>query len=248
MALSCRSRFDRRSFPPSSAGAGTGEPEMEPPAGMSPAEAMAFLASGGFPVTPSEAVESEEGAVAAAKRIGFPVAVKMNSRDVTHKSDVGGVILDVCGEDGVREAYRSVRDAAGRAGAGGAGALVAAMAAPGVEAIVGVTKDPQFGHAVMFGLGGILVEVMKDVSFGIVPLSRRDAEEMVAEIRGGPVLGGVRGNPPVDREALLDHLLQVSDFVSRHPEIEEMDLNPVILHGKGLTVADCRIVLAGEGT
>ena len=214
---------------------------------MTPAESMAFLAGNGFPVTPARPAGSEEEAVDAARRIGFPVALKMNSPDVTHKSDVGGVILHVAGEEGVREAYRRIRDAAGKIGARDCGALVAAMAAPGQEIIIGVTKDLQFGHAVMFGLGGIMVEVMKDVSFRIVPLREKDAAEMIAEIRGARVLEGLRGRKPADVAAVCGLLLRVSDLVTRHPEIEEMDLNPVIVHEKGLTVADSRVVVAGGG-
>jgi acetyl-CoA synthetase (ADP-forming) len=119
------------------------------------------------------------------------------------------------------------------------------MAPPGQEIIIGVTKDLQFGHAVMFGLGGIMVEVMKDVSFRIVPLTGKDAGEMVAEIRGTRVLEGIRGKKPSDVQAVRDLLLRISDLVARHPEIEEMDLNPVIVHEKGLTVADSRVVVSG---
>jgi acyl-CoA synthetase (NDP forming) len=116
------------------------------------------------------------------------------------------------------------------------------MAAPGTEVIVGVTRDLQFGHAVMFGLGGVFVEAMRDVSFRVVPLSSRDAAEMIAEIRGRRVLSGLRGNPPADLPALRALLLRVSAYLSEHPEVEEMDLNPVIVHERGLTVADARVV------
>jgi acyl-CoA synthetase (NDP forming) len=244
-ALSCYARFDRKTFAPE-------RPEATPPGkpeghvrAMTPAESMAFLAGDGFPVTEALAVTSEQEAIEAARAIGFPVVLKMNSSDVTHKSDVGGVFLNIAGEEGVREAYRSIREAAGRIGAADGGALVAAMAPPGQEVIIGVTRDLQFGHAVMFGLGGIMVEVMKDVSFRIVPLTGKDAAEMVAEIRGARVLQGVRGRKPSDVQAVCDLLLRVSDLVERHPGIEEMDLNPVIVHETGLTVADSRVVVSG---
>ena len=172
--------------------------------------------------------------------------MKMNSPDVTHKTDVGGVILGVPDEEGVRKAYRLIAEAAGRIGARNGGVLIAAMAVPGQEVIIGVTKDLQFGHAVMFGLGGIMVEVMKDVSFRIVPLSGKDAAEMTSEIRGAQALQGVRGRKPADVAAVRDLLVRVSDLVSRHPGIEEMDLNPVIVHEKGLIVADARVVFAEE--
>ncbi|HJX74353.1 MAG TPA: acetate--CoA ligase family protein [Candidatus Deferrimicrobiaceae bacterium] len=244
-ALSCYARFDRKTFAPERSGAAPPGKTQGPVRAMTPAESMAFLAGNGFPVTDARAVTSEQEAIDAARLIGFPVVLKMNSPDVTHKSDVGGVILNIAGEEGVREAYRSIREAAGRIGATDGGALVAAMAPPGQEIIIGVTRDLQFGHAVMFGLGGIMVEVMKDVSFRIVPLTGKDAAEMVAEIRGARVLEGIRGKKPSDVQAVCDLLLRVSDLVARHPGIEEMDLNPVIVHEKGLTVADSRVVVSG---
>jgi acyl-CoA synthetase (NDP forming) len=245
-ALSCYARFDRNTFPTDRAVAVSTEKPPESLRAMTPAESMAFLAGNGFPVTPAHPAGSEQEAVAAARRIGFPVTVKMNSPDVTHKTDVGGVILDVPDEEGVRKSYRHITEAAGRIGARNGGVLVAAMAAPGQEVIIGVTKDLQFGHAVMFGLGGIMVEVMKDVSFRIVPLSGKDAAEMTSEIRGARALEGVRGRKSADVAAVRDLLVRVSDLVSRHPGIEEMDLNPVIVHEKGLIVADARVVLAEE--
>ena len=247
-ALSCYARFDRKTFAPERSGAAPPGKTQGPVRAMTPAESMAFLAGNGFPVTDARAVTSEQEAIDAARLIGFPVVLKMNSPDVTHKSDVGGVILNIAGEEGVREAYRSIREAAGRIGATDGGALVAAMAPPGQEIIIGVTRDLQFGHAVMFGLGGIMVEVMKDVSFRIVPLTGKDAAEMVAEIRGARVLEGIRGKKPSDVQAVCDLLLRVSDLVARHPGIEEMDLNPVIVHEKGLTVADSRVVVSGTQT
>jgi len=116
------------------------------------------------------------------------------------------------------------------------------MAPAGHEVIVGVTKDPQFGHAVMFGLGGIFVEVMKDVSFRVAPLSKNDASEMIREIRGYRALTGLRGKPAADLDALGALLLQLSAFLASHPEIEELDLNPVIVHARGLSIADARVV------
>jgi acetyltransferase len=245
-ALSCYARFQRKVFTPEQAGAVSTGKTKEGARTLTPADSMGFLAGNGFPVTSVRPVRSEEEAVESARRIGFPVALKMNSPDVTHKSDVGGVILNIADEEGVRKAYRRISEAARKIGARNGGALVSAMAPPGQEIIIGVTKDLQFGHAVMFGLGGIMVEVMKDVSFRIVPLTEKDAEEMISEIRGARVLEGIRGREPADVAAVRDLLLRVSELVTSHPEIDEMDLNPVIVHGKGLTVADSRVVLAGE--
>jgi len=243
-ALGCHARFRRDRFPL------TVEEEVRPAApgeakAMTPADSMDLLSSAGFPVTPFRRAGSEEEAVAAARAIGFPVAVKMNSPDVTHKSDAGGVILGVADEAGVRAAFRAVRDAESRAGARPGGALVCAMAAPGHEVIVGVTRDSQFGHAILFGLGGIFVEAMKDVSFRVAPLSEKDAAEMIDQIRGRRVLSGLRGRPAADLPALRALLLRVSAFLAAHPDVEEMDLNPVIVHARGLLVADARVVRGG---
>ncbi len=245
-ALSCYARFDRKVFVPEDGRAHPADSGPRKGRTLTPADSMSFLAAGGFPVTAFRVAGSEKEAVDAARRIGFPVALKMNSADVTHKTDVGGVILSVRDEEGVRDAYRRIGAAAAAAGARDGGVLVAAMASSGQEVIVGVTKDLQFGHAVMFGLGGIMVEVMKDVSFRIVPLSEHDASDMIAGIRGARVLEGLRGRKPADVAAVRDLLLRVSDFVFRHPEIEEMDLNPVIVHEMGLTIADSRVILAGD--
>jgi acyl-CoA synthetase (NDP forming) len=170
----------------------------------------------------------------------------MNSLDVSHKSDVGGVILNVKDEAGVRKAFRDLVGIVQRLGARQGGVLVSAMAAPGHEIIVGVTRDLQFGHAVMFGMGGTLVEVLRDVSFRIVPFSDKDAAEMIDETRGAKLLEGVRGGRPADVAALRKLLVEVSDLVTRHREIDEMDLNPVIVYEKGLTVVDARIVLSSQ--
>jgi acetyltransferase len=243
-ALSCHARFHRDRFPLSVEDpAGHAEPAAAK--AMSPADSMALLEGAGFPVTPFRRAGDEEEAVAAARAVGFPVAVKMNSPDVTHKSDAGGVILGVRDEAGVRAAFRAILDAERRAGVRPGGALVCAMAPPGQEVIVGVTRDLQFGHAVMFGLGGVFVEAMRDVSFRVAPMSERDVAEMIDEIRGRRVLSGLRGNPPADLPALRALLLRVSAFLSTHPDVEEMDLNPVIVHERGLSVADARVVRGG---
>jgi len=240
-ALSCHVRFDRDRFP--LAVDVVGHREASPARGMSPADSMEFLARAGFPLTRFRRASTGEEAVAAARGIGFPVAVKMNSPDVTHKSDAGGVFLGVADDAGVREAFGAVLRAGERLGARSGGALVCGMAPPGHEVIVGVTRDPQFGHAVMFGLGGIFVEVMKDVSFRVAPLSDGDAAEMIREIKGYRVLTGLRGKPAGDIGALKTLLKQLSAFLASHPEVEEMDLNPVIVHERGLSVADARVVL-----
>jgi acetyltransferase len=245
-ALSCHVRFARDRFPVAT--------EAPPPAAapalagksLSPADSIGFLKREGIPVVPSRQAVTEEEAVAAAGEIGYPVAVKLNSLDVTHKSDVGGVILNVKDEAGVRKAFRDLTGIVQRLGARQGGVMVSAMARSGREIIVGVTRDLQFGHAVMFGMGGTLVEVLRDVSFRIVPFSERDAAEMIEETRGAKSLQGVRGGRPADVAALAQLLVEVSNLVARHREIDEMDLNPVIVHEKGLTVVDARVVLASQ--
>jgi acyl-CoA synthetase (NDP forming) len=242
-AFSCHVRFARDRFPRASEAHPAAAP-VTAGKSLSPADSMAFLAREGVSVVPSRQASTEEEAVAAAREIGYPVAVKLNSPDVTHKSDVGGVLLNVKDEAGVRKAFGDLEGVVRRLGARWGGVLVSAMAARGLEIIVGVTRDFQFGHAVMFGIGGTLVEIFRDVAFRIVPFSEKDAAEMIGETRGAKLLEGVRGGRPADVAALRQLLVQVSGLVTRHPEIDEMDLNPVIVHEKGLTVVDSRIVLS----
>src|SRR5256712_8586373 len=201
---------------------------------------MELLARNGFPVVSFRRAGTVEEATAAARAIGFPVAVKTNSLDVTHKSDVGGVILNVTDEAGVREALRTVAEIARRIGARDGGVLVSAMAPPGLEVVVGVTRDLQFGHAVMFGLGGVLVEILGDVAFRIVPFTEKDAAEMIADIRGAPVLRGGRSGDPADVAGLRQLPVQISALVIQHPEIAGIDLHPVILHQEGLPILETR--------
>ncbi len=252
-ALACHTRFRRLEESAQNIGSPVSKPSQSQPLSspestsfLAPAESMKFLAGAGVPVTPFAAVENEEDAVAAARHIGFPLALKLNSPDITHKSDVGGVILNVLEERGVRTAFRKLRDIEETAGARAGGALVCAMAKPGREVIVGVTRDPQFGHAIMFGMGGILVEVLKDVSFRMAPLTDADAAEMIAEVRGATALRGARG-VPCDVLALRKLLVHVSELVRSRPEIEQLDLNPVFVYEKGVVVADVRVALSEKG-
>jgi acetyltransferase len=246
-ALSCHARFRREKFPRDSRTPEAAKAEAVGCRALTPAESMRLLSESGFPVIPSRHAKSEEEALAAARHVGYPVAVKMNSPDVTHKSDVGGVVLGAADESAVRKAWGDISRAVKRAGARDEGVVVSAMAPAGLEVIVGVIRDLQFGHAVMFGMGGILVEALADVSFRIVPLAERDAAEMIAEIRGNRLLHGYRGGKAADVGAIQRLLLQVSDFVARHPEIGELDLNPVIVHEKGLSIVDARVVPAPAG-
>ena len=209
-------------------------------------ESKQLLEEAGIPTTLARLAASREGAVSAASEIGYPVVLKIVSPDIAHKSDVGGVALNLGDAEAVGTAYDGII-AAVRAAQPTAridGVAVQTMARPGTEVIVGMTKDPQFGPVLMFGLGGIMVEVLKDVSFRIVPLTDRDADQMIGDIRGFPVLQGVRGQPAADLPALKRLIKQVSGFVEAHPEIEELDLNPVFAYPKGALAVDARIVLS----
>jgi len=192
-------------------------------------------------------VGTADEAVAAAKAFGFPVALKLASSTIVHKTDVGGVILGLQSEEAVLEGFETIRQrlrAAGRLDEL-EGAIVQEMVPGGVEVIVGLTQDPSFGPLLMFGLGGIQVELIKDVAFRIHPLTDVDARDMVRSIKGYPLLNGWRGSPPADVEALEQLLLRVSAMVEDIPEIAEMDLNPVkvLSPGEGCCVVDARILL-----
>lgn len=213
---------------------------------LSEVEAKRLLAEAGIPVVEAQLATDRDSAVALAKQAGFPVALKVVSPQISHKSDVGGVKLSLTSAGEVGEAFDEVTAAARHAepDAQIEGVSVQRMAAPGIEVIVGMTTDPQFGPVLMFGLGGVLVEVLKDVAFRVVPLTERDARQMVRDIQGFPVLEGYRGQEPADVEALEELLLKLSSFVEAHPEISELDLNPVFAYAKGAVAVDARIVLS----
>jgi acyl-CoA synthetase (NDP forming) len=207
-------------------------------------ESKALLACHGIPVPPQVLV-TRPGELAAAPFDGRPVAMKIVSPDILHKTEAGGVRLGVQGEVGMRAAMEAILASARayKPDADIRGVLVSPMAAPGVEIIVGVTQDPQFGPVILFGLGGVFVEVLEDVVFRALPITRADALEMLAEIRAHAVLDGVRGGPAVDKDALVQLLLSVSALCQAHPQIAELDLNPVIAHARGHTIVDARILL-----
>ncbi len=215
---------------------------------LSEVEAKQILAEAGIPVVETRLAKTAEDAVSIANELGYPVALKIVSPQITHKSDVGGVRLNVSDARGVVLAFEEIVDNARRAVPDAVieGVSVQRMAKPGVEVIIGMTKDPQFGPVLMFGLGGVLVEVLKDVAFRIVPLAPRDAKQMIREIKGYPLLEGYRGQPPCDVGALERMLLKLSEFVEAHPEIAELDLNPVFSYPDGAVAVDARVVLEKE--
>ncbi|HET7737245.1 MAG TPA: acetate--CoA ligase family protein [Tepidiformaceae bacterium] len=209
-------------------------------------EAKQVLREAGVPATETVLATSREQAATEAERIGYPVVLKVVSPDIAHKSDVGGVKLNLASKEAVGAAYDEIM-ASARAAEPNAkiiGVAVQQMAKQGTEVIIGMTTDPQFGPVLMFGLGGIMVEVLKDVSFRLVPLEDRDAAQMISEIKGAPVLGGVRGQPPADIDALKATIRKVSDFVQAHPEVRELDLNPVFAYPDGALAVDARIVVS----
>ncbi len=209
-------------------------------------ESKQLLADAGIPVAMAHLATDADAAVAAANEVGYPVVMKIVSPDIAHKSDVGGVVVGLEDGDAVRAAHAEMlaRVAEAAPSARIQGVAVQGMAPAGTEVIVGATTDPQFGPVMMFGLGGVFVEVLKDVAFRIVPLEARDARQMVREIKGLPILQGVRGQAPRDIEALESLILKVSEFVAAHPEIAELDLNPVFAYEDGALAVDARVVLS----
>jgi acyl-CoA synthetase (NDP forming) len=209
-------------------------------------EAKQVLREAGVPVTDTTLATSPDDAVAQAEAAGYPVVLKVVSPDIAHKSDAGGVKLNLKSASEVREAYDAIL-ASCKAHVPGAritGVAVQHMAPQGTEVIVGMTTDPQFGPVMMFGLGGIMVEVLKDVSFRLVPLTDRDAGQMIDDIKGRPVLDGVRGQPPADIASLREAILKVAGFVEQHPEVRELDLNPMFAYPDGAIAVDARIVVS----
>jgi len=211
-------------------------------------EAKDLLEQAGISVVETRLATTREEAVSLSEQLGFPVVLKIASPDVIHKSDAGGVKVGLSSSKQVVKAYGDIMQAISQAfpGARLDGVSVQKMARPGVEVIIGISQDAQFGPVLMFGLGGIMVEVLKDVAFRIVPLTRRDAREMIREIKGYPVLEGYRGQEAVAVDKLEEMILQVSDFAEKHPEVAEIDLNPVFAGSDGAVAVDARVIL-GKG-
>jgi acyl-CoA synthetase (NDP forming) len=208
-------------------------------------EAKDMLKEAGVSVVETRLAKSKDEAVAISRELGFPIVLKIASSDVVHKSDAGGVKLGLKTAQQVGKAYddimKSIKQKYPEAKI--QGVSVQKMARPGVEVIIGMSKDAQFGPVLMFGLGGVLVEILKDVSFRIVPLAKRDAKEMIREIKGYPLLEGYRGSEPVDVFNLENLILKVSSFVEQHPEVKELDLNPIFAYKDGAVAVDARVIL-----
>ncbi len=209
------------------------------------AEALGLMEAYGIPVAGGRRVQDAGEAVSVAAELGFPVALKVMAPALSHKSDVGGVRLGLADAESVRRAHGEMLAAVKRAAPEAAveGVLVQRMAPKGLEVIVGVHREPGFGPLVMFGLGGVFVEVIRDVAFRLAPLAVEDAHDLLRSIRGARALDGLRGAPAVDREALVDLLLRVSRLALDLPAVASLDLNPVMALAEGVVVADARVVV-----
>ena len=199
----------------------------------------------GMPITAITVATSEEDAVKAGEEIGYPIVLKIVSPQVLHKSDAGGVLININDEKELREGYntilKNVKEHVPDAEI--TGILVQEMAPMSTEVIVGSTNDPTFGPTIMFGLGGIFVEILKDVSFRLAPITKMDAEEMVKEIKAYKILEGARGMPPVDQDTIVEILLATSKMLMECPEIKELDMNPVLVYEEGARIVDARVIL-----
>jgi acyl-CoA synthetase (NDP forming) len=201
----------------------------------------ALLDCYGLPLVTTRVVPDAELAVAAAAELGGPVVLKAVATGLLHKTDAGGVHLHLDGPDAVRGAALEIEAAVARAGLTLDGLLVQPMAAPGVELIVGVVHDHSFGPVLACGAGGTSAELIKDIAVAITPLTDLDAREMVRSLKTFPLLDGYRGAPPCDVSAVEDVLLRVSAMVQAHPEIVELDCNPLIVGPDGALIVDARV-------
>ncbi len=206
-------------------------------------EARGVIGACGIPLPESKLARTSEEAIEIAEDIGFPVALKIASPEILHKSDVGGIRLNLRNADDVRDAFDLVmyRSRKHMPDAEIWGTLIQEMVNPGREVIVGMSHDPQFGPLILFGLGGIYVEVLKDVSFRLAPVTEQEAEAMLNEIRSAPLLRGVRGEKRSDLKAITDIVQRISQLVMEFPEIVELDINPIVVHNKGAIALDARL-------
>jgi acyl-CoA synthetase (NDP forming) len=209
-------------------------------------EAKQILMQSGINCTDTRLAATKEAAVKLSEEFGYPVVLKVSSVDITHKSDAGGVKVNLKNKAEVENAFdtiiRSCKAAVPTAKI--EGVSVQPMGKPGIEVIIGMIKDPSFGPVIMFGLGGVFVEVLKDVAFRVIPIEGSDAEDMINEVKGKKLLEGYRGQEPADVAYLQQMLLKLSDFVNATPEIQEIDMNPVFSYKDGAVVVDARIILS----
>jgi acetyltransferase len=203
-------------------------------------QAMAWLSENGIPVPPFRFASRVDEAVQGCAEIGYPTVMKVVSPRISHKSEWGGVRLNIGDADSAREAFTSIQEAA--RGQDFRGVVIYPMIRDGQEVILGISRDAQFGPVVVFGLGGIYTEILRDISLRIAPLDRPEAEAMIREVRSYPILEGRRGRPPCDLAALAEVLVNFSRLPFLYPEITEIDLNPVFVLSKGLLIGDVRVI------
>jgi acetyl-CoA synthetase (ADP-forming) len=208
-------------------------------------EALQLCSRYGIPTPPFEVATSREGAATAARRIGYPIAMKVVSPDILHKTEAGGVVLDIRNEPEVKDSFQRISANAKQRNPQCRiiGVIVERMIPKGTEIIVGALRDEQFGPAIMFGVGGVLAELVRDVSFRVIPISRFDAYDLIDDLRFPAILKGFRGGPHADRKTIVDILMKTCRMIVEAPEIESLDLNPVVVNEKSATVADARILL-----
>jgi len=208
-------------------------------------ESKRILRQVGISVVETKLAKTRKEAVSFSQKMGFPVALKIASPDVIHKTDSGGVRLSLNNVAEVKKAYDQILKKVKKQYPEAAlhGVSVQRMVRPGTEVIIGTTKDPQFGPVIMFGLGGIFVELLKDVSFRVIPVKRKDAQEMIQEIKGYPLLQGYRGKEPASLTALVEVILKISKFVEQNSQIKELDLNPIFAYQDKAVAVDARIIL-----
>jgi acetyltransferase len=217
---------------------------------LSELEVHDILQAYGFLVPKSLFARTSEEALSAAKGIGYPVVMKIVSPQISHKSDIGGVRINLNSKREVENAFFDITTRVRNIlpSAHIAGVLIQQMVPKGKEVIIGITSDPQFGHMIMFGMGGIYVEVLKDVSFRIAPLSKEDAHDMIRETKSFPLLRGVRGETEADIEAIEHSLLILSQMAADFPQIIEADINPLLVRnrGEGIVAIDARFTIGGD--
>lgn len=213
---------------------------------LTEAEVYELLLKHGIPIPKYFIASSEEEALKIAKRLEFPLVMKIVSPDIMHKTDIGGIKMNIINSLQVKESYKNIfcNVRKNKPEARINGMLLCKQAPKGVEVIVGMIRDPQFGPTVMFGLGGIFIEILKDVTFRVCPVERADVEEMLTEIQGIKMLQGYRGQPRCDVNAIINIIMTISEIAMNYSMIKEIDLNPIIVTEKGALVVDAKIILS----
>ena len=208
-------------------------------------EAKTICTEYNIPVTKFNLAKNQKQAATQANQIGYPIVLKIVSPDIIHKTEAGGVMINLKNAAEVAAGYKKIIENAAKykPDANIVGVVVQEMAPQSTEVIVGAVKDPQFGQTIMFGLGGIFVELLKDVNFRIAPINADDAKEMIMQLKAFPLLNGYRNTPPADIDALIAILCNTSNLIMDYPEIKELDLNPIMAYPKGAKTVDARIIL-----